>query len=432
MLSYSKGPDNPPLLGETIGDNLRRMVERFGERDALVVRHQGYRATYRELWDEVDIAARALLANGVAKGDRVGIWSPNRYEWVVMQFATARSAPSWSTSTPPTRRPSSSMRCNKAGVSVLVMARASAARLRRHAREVRGSCRRCARCSCSTTTGTRSWPSGARMRRASSGRARGGAAPRRRRSTSSTPRAPPASPRAPRSRTTTSSTTATSSARRFATPSATASCIPVPFYHCFGMVMGNLACPRTARAWSCPARRSIRTTRWRPSRRSAAPRCTACRPCSSPCWSTRARASSISRSLRTGIMAGSPCPVEVMKQVRARLHMPEVTICYGMTETSPVSTQTARRRSARQARRARWAASTRTSRSRSSTRDRRGRAARHARRAVHARLQRDARLLGRPGRHRPRHRRRRLDAHRRPGRHGRGRLRARSSGASRT
>ena len=90
-LSYARGTTSPPLLETTIGARLRATVERHGEREALVVAHQGYRATYRELWDQADRAARALLAHGVRKGDRVGIWAPNRFEWVVTQFATARA-----------------------------------------------------------------------------------------------------------------------------------------------------------------------------------------------------------------------------------------------------------------------------------------------------------------------------------------------------
>src|SRR5215218_10384168 len=90
MNSYLHGPSLTPLLGETIGENLRRAVSRFPDREALVVRSQGYRATYRELWEQVDAVARALLASGVQKGDRVAIWSPNRFEWVITQFATAR------------------------------------------------------------------------------------------------------------------------------------------------------------------------------------------------------------------------------------------------------------------------------------------------------------------------------------------------------
>src|SRR5262245_11907486 len=89
-LSYEHGACTVPLLGETISANLRRTVEQFGDREALVVRHQNYRATYRELWDQVSVAARGLLARGVKPGERVGVWSPNRFEWVVLQYATAR------------------------------------------------------------------------------------------------------------------------------------------------------------------------------------------------------------------------------------------------------------------------------------------------------------------------------------------------------
>src|SRR4051794_13013858 len=89
-LSYAHGASSTPLLGETISANLRRTAARFADREALVVRSQGYRATYGQLWDAVSEAARGLLALGVQKGDRVGIWAPNRFEWVVIQYATAR------------------------------------------------------------------------------------------------------------------------------------------------------------------------------------------------------------------------------------------------------------------------------------------------------------------------------------------------------
>ena len=89
-LSYAHGTSATPLLGETIGENLRRTVERVGDREALVVRHQNYRATYRQLWEATTEAACGLIALGVQKGDRVGIWAPNRWEWVVVQYATAR------------------------------------------------------------------------------------------------------------------------------------------------------------------------------------------------------------------------------------------------------------------------------------------------------------------------------------------------------
>lgn len=87
--SYAHGTSDVPLLGETISQNLRRTVEKYGSRDALIVKHQGYRATYVEFWQQVQQCARGLLALNIEKGDRVGIWAPNRYEWVVIQYATA-------------------------------------------------------------------------------------------------------------------------------------------------------------------------------------------------------------------------------------------------------------------------------------------------------------------------------------------------------
>src|SRR5436190_8441930 len=89
-LSYTHGVSTVPLLGETIGANLRKTVERFGDREALVVRHQNFRATYNDIWAGVALTARALLARGVKTGDRVGMWAPNRYEWILVQYAAAR------------------------------------------------------------------------------------------------------------------------------------------------------------------------------------------------------------------------------------------------------------------------------------------------------------------------------------------------------
>src|SRR3954465_3053269 len=90
LLSHTQGSTDLPLVDETIGAHLARIVERFADREALVVRHERDRASYRQLWEQVDATARGLIARGVQKGDRVGIWSPNRHEWVLVQYATAR------------------------------------------------------------------------------------------------------------------------------------------------------------------------------------------------------------------------------------------------------------------------------------------------------------------------------------------------------
>ena len=201
-------------------------------------------------------------------------------------------------------------------------------------------------------------------------------------------------------------------------------CIPVPFYHCFGMVMGNLGCTTHGATMVVPAP-GVRP-RGHAARRCEAERCTSLYGVPTMFIAELGHPDfhrfDLS-SLRTGIMAGSPCPVEVMKQCVSAMHMDEVTICYGMTETSPVSTQTAARRPARQAgRHRRPGAPPRRGQGRR-PRHRARRAPRRVGRALHARLLGDARLLGRAGEDGRRDRRRRLDAHRGPGDDGRRRLR---------
>ena len=121
--SYAHGTSGTPLLGETIGDSLRRTVEQFAEREALVVRSQGYRATYRALWDAVTDVARGLLAMDIQRGDRVGVWSPNRFEWVVLQYATARIGAILVNINPAYKPTELGYVLNQAGISVLAMAR---------------------------------------------------------------------------------------------------------------------------------------------------------------------------------------------------------------------------------------------------------------------------------------------------------------------
>ena len=120
-LSYVHGASATPLLGETIGHNFRRTVERFGDREALVVRSQGFRCTYRQLWDRTTELAKALMACGVKKGDRVGMWSPNRYEWVVVQYATARIGAILVNVNPAYKASELRYAVNQSGIAVLIM-----------------------------------------------------------------------------------------------------------------------------------------------------------------------------------------------------------------------------------------------------------------------------------------------------------------------
>src|SRR5712691_2119774 len=122
--SYTHGASPIPLLGETIGENLRRTVERVPNSEALVVRHQNYRATYAELWDQTTRAARGLVARGVEKGDRVGIWSPNRAEWVITQYATARIGAILVNINPAYKTAELSYALQQSGTSLLLLARA--------------------------------------------------------------------------------------------------------------------------------------------------------------------------------------------------------------------------------------------------------------------------------------------------------------------
>ena len=121
-LSYAHGVSDVPLLGETIGENLRRTVERTGDSEALVARHQHYRATYREFWEQTGLAARGLMARGIRPGDRVGIWAPNRYEWVVVQYATARMGAILVNINPAYKTTELEYALKQSGVSLLMLA----------------------------------------------------------------------------------------------------------------------------------------------------------------------------------------------------------------------------------------------------------------------------------------------------------------------
>jgi fatty-acyl-CoA synthase len=338
-LSYVHGTSSTPLLGETLGENLRRTVERYGEREALVVRSQGFRATYRELWELTTRAARGLMALGVKKGDRVGVWSPNRYEWVVAQYATARVGAILVNLNPAYKTAELEYALRQSGTSVLVQARGfRQSDYRRMVEEVRSRCPELRQVVVMEDDWERLLAGGAQVSE--------GALAEREASlqfddainiqyTSGTTGFPKGA--------TLSHHNVLNNgffvAEVLGYGPEERVCIPVPFYHCFGMVMGNLACTSHGSCMVIPAEAFeplavLETVQ--------AERCTSLYgvPTMFIAELDHPRFGEFDLStLRTGIMAGSPCPVEVMKKVQSRMNMREVTICYGMTETSPVSTQ---------------------------------------------------------------------------------------------
>ena len=339
--SYASGISDVPLLGDTIGDNLDRTVAAHGDRDALVECATDRRWTYRELSADVDALALGLLAAGIDKGDRVGIWAPNCAEWTLLQYATAKVGAILVNINPSYRSHELEYVLNQAGVRMLVSAPSfKTSDYAAMIAEVRPSC---AALEQVVLIGQDSWNSLLEQgKRGDAGRlARQQAAlsaddPINIQYTSGTTGFPKG---------------ATLSHHNILNngyfvgelchyTAADRVCIPVPFYHCFGMVMGNLACTSHGATMVIPApafdpKASLAAV--------AAERCTSLYGVPTMFIAELAEPGFDDydlSSLRTGIMAGSPCPVEVMKQVIERMGMTDVSICYGMTETSPVSTQT--------------------------------------------------------------------------------------------
>jgi fatty-acyl-CoA synthase len=338
-VSYAHGASDVPLLGQTIGANLERIVVRFGDREAVVSCHQGVRMTYAELDAAVDRVASGLLAGGIAKGDRVGIWAPNCAEWVLVQFATAKIGAILVNVNPAYRTHELEYALRQSGVRLLVSARTfktsdymamvdqiraglgaleavvfldgeewdelAATRVDEDAlRERAAELAFDEPINIQYTSGTTGFPKGATLSHhniLNNGFFVG---------------------------------------ELVGYTEVDRVCVPVPFYHCFGMVMGNLGAVSHGACIVIPAP-------------GFDPGATLDAVASERCSSLYGVptmfiaelehpefASFDLSSLRTGIMAGSPCPVEVMKRVQRDMHMGEVGICYGMTETSPVSTQT--------------------------------------------------------------------------------------------
>jgi fatty-acyl-CoA synthase len=340
-VSYASGTSTKPLLGETVDANLRRAVARFGNREALVDVAAGRRFTYAELDAAVDELARALLARGIAKGDRVGIWAPNCAEWLLTQYATARIGAILVNINPSYRTHELEYVLRQASIGTLISAVAfktsdyramveevgpkletlrdvvyigdptwdalvaEAARV--PADEIAQRAAQLAfddPINIQYTSGTTGFPKGATLSHhniLNNGYFVG---------------------------------------EGMSYTEQDRICVPVPFYHCFGMVMGNLASTSHGACVVIPApgfdpAATLQAVQ--------AEKCTSLYGVPTMFIAELALpdfASYDLSSLRTGCMAGSPCPVEVMKRVIAEMNMAEVTIAYGMTETSPVSTQT--------------------------------------------------------------------------------------------
>ncbi|MET7853021.1 AMP-binding protein [Streptomyces avermitilis] len=342
-LSYAHGTSTTPLLGDTIGANLDRAIAAHPDRDALVDVPSGRRWTYAEFGAAVDEVALGLLAKGVLKGDRVGIWAVNCPEWVLVQYATARIGAIMVNINPSYRAHELAYVLRQAGISVLVASLAhKSSDYRALVDQVREKCPELRE---TVYIGDPSWEAlTAGAASVPYERLIAGAAelscddPVNIQYTSGTTGFPKGA--------TLSHHNILNNGywvgRTVGYTEADRVCLPVPLYHCFGMVMGALGATSHGACIVLPA----------PSFDAAATLAAVQRERCTSLYGVPTMfiaelnlpdfASYDLSSLRTGIMAGSPCPVEVMKRVVAEMHMAEVSICYGMTETSPVSLQTRR------------------------------------------------------------------------------------------
>ena len=357
QLSYVHGASGTPLIGDTIGVYFDRIAERFAECDALIVRHQQIRWTYGELKERVDAFAAGLLALGLKRGDRVGIWSPNNAEWVITQFATAKAGLILVNINPAYRLAELEYALNKAACVALVTAvqfKSSdyLAMLRELAPELTLA-----------PPGNLHAPQLPELRLVITIGAHSELGMLRFEDVLDIAREAERHPLAPLAEELqfddpiniqfTSGTTGfpkgatlthhnilnngffLGQAMKFTERDRV--CIPVPLYHCFGMVIGNLGCVTHGAAMVFPSEgfdplTTIETIE--------AERCTAVYgvPTMFIAEMDHPDFAKFDLScLRTGIMAGSPCPIEVMKRAVTSMHLSEIVIGYGMTETSPAS-----------------------------------------------------------------------------------------------
>ena len=340
QLSYVHGDSSIPLLGETIGENLKKTVEKFPKNDALICSHQNYRATYEEFYEQTSQVAKAILHLGAKPGDRVGIWSPNRYEWVLLQYATARIGVILVNINPAYRTSELIFVLNQSQIKYMFASlsfkTSNYKKMVDDAREftstlvdevffdenwddfLKGATHISDEelqnyesqiqfddpVNIQYTSGTTGFPKGVTLSHhniLNNGYFIG---------------------------------------IRLHYTEKDRVCIPVPFYHCFGMVIGNLCCTAHGSTMVIPndsfdPKLTLEVVEKE--------KCTSLYGVPTMFIATLHEFDLKNydlSSLRTGVMAGAVCPPEVMKRVENQMNMKEVTICYGMTETSPVSTQT--------------------------------------------------------------------------------------------
>ena len=339
--AYSSGTGSIPLSGQTISENLRSTVARYPNQEAIVSIHQNRRLTYAEFDSEVDEVARAILSLGLRRGDRMGMWSPNTIEWALIQYATARIGVILVNINPAYRTSELAYALEQSGCSAIVTM--DSFRTSNYREMVEAVMPSLPMLEHVIYTEPEPWAQFISL-------------------ASNTPLEEVLAIESaldaddPINIQYTSGTTgnpkgATLSHHNILNNGLLVGegcgytekdrvCIPVPYYHCFGMVMGNLACTSHGATIVLPSasfdpKAALEAV--------AKERCTSLYGVPTM-FIAELALEDFSRfdlsTLRTGIMAGSPCPVEVMKRVTMDMHMPEVTICYGMTETSPVSTQT--------------------------------------------------------------------------------------------
>jgi len=358
--SYTSGTSDVPLLGVTIGDMFDAVVARYPDNEALISRHQGIRYAYRDLKREVDRCARALIALGVTKGQRIGIWAPNCAEWAIVQFATSKLGAILVNINPSYRLTEVQYAVRQSGCTWLVIAPSFktsdyTAMIHELAPELAASrpgelaaaqlpdLRAVIRLGAEPSPGMLMWGDLLAMADRVSD---DDLAQRQRQQEFDDP-------------INIQYTSGTTGYPKGATLShhnilnngffvtellrftdRDRLLIPVPLYHCFGMVMGNLGCMSHGATMIYPSDGFDATAVLEAAQ---AERATALYGVPTMFIAELNHpefAGYDLTSLRTGIMAGSPCPVEVMKQVKTLMHMDEVVVAYGMTETSPVSTQT--------------------------------------------------------------------------------------------